>query len=175
MLNHILLPLDGSPLAEQALVYARNILAPDGKLTIVCAVDLPELVPNSFYPMVSASVSGLATDEKGRYTYNPQDLIRMAGAYIDQFVTPLRNTTTYDIKVITEIEEPAELIVKTANAQQVEAIVMSTHGRSGLSRWLFGSVTTKVLNAAPCPVFVIPSRVLKENAEKAQAETLELV
>lgn len=174
MLNHILLPLDGSPLAEQALVYARNILAPDGKLTIVCAVDLPELVPNSFYPMVSASVGGLATDENGRFTYNPQDLIRMAGAYIDQFVTPL-HTTAYEIETIIEIEEPAELIVKTAKAGQVEAIVMSTHGRSGLSRWLFGSVTTKVLNAAPCPVFVIPSRVLKENAEKTQAETLEAV
>lgn len=175
MLKHILLPLDGSPLAEQALAYARDILAPDGRLTIVCAVDLPELVPNSFYPMVSASVGGLATDEKGRYTYNPQDLIRMAQAYIDQIVTPLRNTTAYEIETIIEIDEPAELIVKTAKVQHVDAIVMSTHGRSGLSRWLFGSVTTKILNAAPCPVFVIPSRFLKENAEKTQAEALEAV
>lgn len=175
MLKHILLPLDGSPLAEQALAYVRDILAPDGRLTIVCAVDLPELVPNSFYPMVSASMGGVETDVKGRYTYNPQEMIRMARGYVDQFITPLRNTAGYQIETIIEIEEPAELIVKTAKANYVDAIVMSTHGRSGLSRWLFGSVTTKVLNAAPCPVFVIPSRVLKENAEEAQAETLEAV
>lgn len=175
MLDHVLLPLDGSPLAEQALSYARKVLAPNGKLTVVCAVDLPELVPNSFYPMVSSSMGGIVTDENTRYTYNPQDLLRMARAYVDQVIAPLGDNSEYEIEIIVEVDEPAGLIVKTAKTAQVEAIVMSTHGRSGISRWLFGSVTTKVLNAAPCPVFVIPSRYLQENAEKVQAAALENV
>lgn len=169
MLNHILVPLDGSPLAEQALPYARRILAPDGRLTLVCAVDLPDVMPHSFYPMVNASLGSVTVDST-RYGYDPAEFVRMARAYIDQVIAPLRATTTFTFDVIVEVSEPAELVVRTAKAAGVEAIVMCTHGRSGLSRWLFGSVTTKVLNAAPCPVFVIPSRQLQAQAE-ASAQT----
>ena len=48
-------------------------------------------------------------------------------------------------------------------------IVMSTHGRSGLSRVLFGSVTLKVLENALMPVLVVPNRERVEVAEKVEA------
>ena len=47
-------------------------------------------------------------------------------------------------------------IVERAENEQIDLIVMSSHGRSGLSRMLIGSVTDKVLRMAPCPVLVIP-------------------
>ena len=62
-----------------------------------------------------------------------------------------------------EAGDPATVIVETAQKLHVDAIVMSTHGRSGLSRWLFGSVTQKVLAASCCPVFVIPAKVTEES------------
>jgi len=67
-----------------------------------------------------------------------------------------KNDLTVAIDV--QIGEPADVIIAAAEKYHVEAIVMSTHGRSGFSRWLFGSVTNKVLAAKPCPVYVVPSK-----------------
>jgi len=52
-------------------------------------------------------------------------------------------------------------IVERAENEQIDMIVMSSHGRSGLSRMMIGSVTDKVLRMAPCPVLVVPLE--KEN------------
>jgi nucleotide-binding universal stress UspA family protein len=48
-----------------------------------------------------------------------------------------------------------ESVLSIAETEAVDLIVMSTHGRSGLSRWVYGSVAAKVLQAAPCPVFLV--------------------
>jgi nucleotide-binding universal stress UspA family protein len=63
------------------------------------------------------------------------------------------------------LEGPAaEEIIDLACREQVDLIVMCTHGRSGLSRWIYGSVANKVLQHAPCPVFLVKA------AEKASSE-----
>lgn len=173
MLNHILVPLDGSPLAEQGLVYARKLLASGGKLTVVCAVDQPEISPYGYYPMVSASFGAMAVED-ARQAYTPMDYLKMARAYLDQVLVPLREGGAFVVETVAEFDNPAELIVRVAKERMVEAICMSTHGRSGLSRWLFGSVTTKVLNATPCPVFVIPSRYIDElQIDSAESQVVE--
>jgi nucleotide-binding universal stress UspA family protein len=51
-----------------------------------------------------------------------------------------------------------EAILKAAETEAVDLIVMSTHGRSGLSRWVYGSVAAKVLQAAPCPIFLVRAK-----------------
>ena len=51
--------------------------------------------------------------------------------------------------------DPAMRILHYAEANHMDLIVMSTHGRTGLSRWVYGSVANKVLQAAPCPVMVV--------------------
>jgi nucleotide-binding universal stress UspA family protein len=51
--------------------------------------------------------------------------------------------------------QPAEEIIDYAKDQDADLIVMCTHGRSGLGRWIFGSVTEKVLRGAKTPVLVI--------------------
>ena len=55
------------------------------------------------------------------------------------------------------IEQPFGAIVDCAEKENVDLIVMSSHGRTGLSRMLIGSVTDKILRGAPCPVLVVPS------------------
>lgn len=50
---------------------------------------------------------------------------------------------------------PADLIVRTARSRRADLIVMGTHGRSGLSRFLLGSVAARIITMAPCPVLTV--------------------
>jgi nucleotide-binding universal stress UspA family protein len=66
---------------------------------------------------------------------------------------------------------PSKGIVEIAKEEQVDLIVMGTHGRRGLSRVLMGSVAEDVVRRAPCPVLTLkPSQEVLEAAEKAKAE-----
>lgn len=60
------------------------------------------------------------------------------------------------MRQIVEGGQPFGAIVDCAEKEGVDLIVMSSHGRSGLSRMLIGSVTDKILRGAPCPVLVVP-------------------
>lgn len=149
MLKHVLVPLDGSQLAEDALQHAINILGTDGKITLISAVEVPEVPIYGYYPPATIP----------DYDAAKADLLPQARAYLDGIAQNIkRQHPNLHIATEAEIGEPAEIITTVAEKHHVDAIVMSTHGRSGLSRWLFGSVTNKVLSAKPCPVYVIPSQ-----------------
>jgi nucleotide-binding universal stress UspA family protein len=60
------------------------------------------------------------------------------------------------MRQVVDAGQPFGAIVDCAEKEAVDLIVMSSHGRSGLSRMLIGSVTDKVLRGAPCPVLVVP-------------------
>lgn len=147
MLNHVLVPLDGSKLAEEALPHALNILAPGGKITLLSAVDVPEVPMYGYYPPTTVP----------DYEAANQELLPQARTYLENIARQL-GQDNIQIALEAQIGDPAEVITEAAGKYHVDAIVMSTHGRSGLGRWLFGSVTQKVLSAKPCPVYVIPSR-----------------
>jgi nucleotide-binding universal stress UspA family protein len=146
MLTHILVPLDGSQLAEESLSYARQIVDPKGRITLVTAVDMPEVASYAYYPAVSLP----------KYEQVIEDMLPAARHYLEGIATQL-NDGKLTVAFEAHMGNPAEVICETAEKHHVDAIVMSTHGRSGLSRWLLGSVTNKVLSAKPCPVFVVPS------------------
>ncbi|MGE5215691.1 MAG: universal stress protein [Chloroflexota bacterium] len=61
------------------------------------------------------------------------------------------------IRQIVDPGQPYGAIVSCAENEQIDLIVISSHGRTGLSRMLIGSVTDKVLRGAPCPILVVPS------------------
>ena len=63
-------------------------------------------------------------------------------------------TCTLQTQVI-EGNDAAAVIVDTAEAEAVDLIAMSTHGRTGLKRWVYGSVTEKVLRGARCSMLII--------------------
>jgi nucleotide-binding universal stress UspA family protein len=163
MLYHILVPLDGSQLAEQALEYAQSIVSSDGRITLLTVVEIAQLpLPEPAVQSIGA-VAILANPwaptphERQQAVLIQAQTISDAENYLQQVASRLRTST---LRVETSVQsrvQPAEAIVQTAAGLYVDAIVMATHGRSGLSRWLMGSVTHKVLNAPPCPVFVVPS------------------
>ncbi len=147
MLKHVLVPLDGSQLAQEAIEYALDIVSPDGKITLVCAVDMPDMLVYGYYPPVTAP----------DYEATKNELLPYAKNYVEGIVKDLAH---YGITIQHQVQigDPATVITEAAEKLNVDAIVMSTHGRSGISRFLFGSVTNKVLEAKICPVFVVPSK-----------------
>ncbi len=153
MLQHVLVPLDGSSLAEEALAYARQIVGAGAKITLLTVVDIPEYPIYYYYPapMVSRDMESAET----------KDLLKQASEYLEKMAATLQSDEI-TVRIEAQVGQSAPVIVETAAKDQVDAIVMSTHGRSGLGRWLFGSVTNKVLETASCPVFVIPGKKLQQ-------------
>jgi nucleotide-binding universal stress UspA family protein len=147
MLNHILVPLDGSTLAESALPEAKRILAANGQITLVSAVEMPQTPLYSFdVPMTIAAASRETIEELFKHMHE----------YLEKVATDLR-LEGYQVHPVTSMGDPATVIMETAQKKHVDAIVICTHGRSGISRWLFGSVTNKVLGGALCPIYVVPN------------------
>lgn len=150
MLKNVLVPLDGSTLAERALDYARQITEPGGTITLLTALDVPEYSVATFY------TTGVIAEPQNALT-RMDKLIPQARSYLESVAESLKDGGWY-VRMEPIIGDAATVIVEQADKLAVEAIVMSTHGRSGFSRWLFGSVTQKVLECAHCPVFVVPIR-----------------
>lgn len=139
MFKKILVPLDGSSFAEEALPYARELAACDNAEIILARVDEPyEPPPGSF---VAA-------------TAIPEVVQLAAGEYLEQIVSRLQlaglrvSSAVLDGKV-------HEALLKFAKSEGVDLIVMSTHGRTGLSRLLMGSVAEQVVHGAHCPVLLV--------------------
>lgn len=68
---------------------------------------------------------------------------------------------------------PAEEIIRIANEEKVDLIVIATRGRTGFDRLVFGSVAEKVVRLAPCPVLTISSRLLAEAKKETTEEKRE--
>ncbi len=144
MLKHILVPLDRSAISEQALAYARRVVDPDGCLTLITAVDPPSPAVTNLFP------------EPAEFRAMHLDLLEDAEIYLEDKRDVVKDAVA---QVVCEAHAgpPAQAILEVASDLAVDAIVMTTHGRTGINRWIFGSVTQKVLAEATCPVFVIPT------------------
>lgn len=147
MLKRILVPLDGSALAETALPYAQQIIEDGGEITLLMIDDHTPILMGDATFFISSTESAVAQQEEA--------LLKHAEDYLARITTQLAGSKL-KIESMVVKGSPADEIVDIAKSMPIDAIVMSTHGRTGLSRWLLGSVTQKVLGVAPCPVFVIP-------------------
>jgi nucleotide-binding universal stress UspA family protein len=151
-LSTVLIPLDGSELAEKALPTATGI-ATHLKLKIVLVRALVRFffeVPEPVLPVF------------GTHIPNPKELWAQAGAaatdYLNEKAARLRAQGLSDVSSVL-IESGAEgapaAIIDLAKRTADSLVVMSTHGRSGIGRWLLGSVTERVIRHSSVPVLVI--------------------
>jgi nucleotide-binding universal stress UspA family protein len=161
MFNQVLVPLDGSPLAEKALPYAQAILSPQGRLTLLSVVDIPRVA----FP-ISPSPP-LLRAEIEHYQTHPQARLAAAESYLQHIAEGLADARAQIDTLTVVAEEVASTIIKVCNDLAIEVLVIATHGHSGLDRWLLGSVTQKVLQIAPCPILVIPSKVAANRMDRA--------
>ncbi|MCB0037404.1 MAG: universal stress protein, partial [Anaerolineales bacterium] len=141
MFKKVLVPLDGSPLAEQALAIAATFSEEIVLLQVPVGQDaLTTAVTGGDLPMFVSALDDDSMAEAEQYLTNTAAKWRRANLAVETKV---------------EVGEAAHTIVDVAAAEEVELIVMSTHGRSGVRRILFGSVTEAVLKHAPCPVLAL--------------------
>jgi nucleotide-binding universal stress UspA family protein len=150
MLSLVLVTLDGSDLAEKALDYATQIVAPEGHIVLLSVVDVPDYPIYSAYPLT-------VTYNTPDYVEIVEEMMSAAQEYIEKIADGVRSQG-FKVKTIVKAGNPVNTILEQIQEEKVDAIVISTHGRSGLSRWLFGSVTQKILQAMPCPVIVVPGK-----------------
>lgn len=154
MLDMVLVPLDGSHLAESALEHAVKIVGPDGTLILLTVLQTPEYPIYDFYPMTTTMAQ--------KYDKTVSDALPRAKEYLAGVAASIEKKSRLRVSYFAEIGDPSEVIVKLAQEHHVQAICMSTHGRSGFSRWLFGSVTAKVLATGYCPVYVVPAQQMEK-------------
>ena len=151
MLDHILVTLDGSELSEKAIQYARQIVNPTGTITLLSVIDIPA---NEVYPVYEMGILPPMYTEK-----QLMETETHAREYLWRIASKLEKSMGVQVSVECIVGEPSTVIVDQAKSLDVDAVVMSTHGRSGINRWIYGSVTRKVLDMLPCPIFVVPGRV----------------
>jgi nucleotide-binding universal stress UspA family protein len=142
MYKHILVPLDGSALAEQAMTEARKLISPETTITLFQVIRLPLPVMS---PDVGLSMPVIEMDE----------LMNEAMAYLNKVAAELVAEGITARCEVVEADNVADAITDYARKHSVDLIVKTTHGRGGLSRLVFGSVAEGVVRHAPCPVLLI--------------------
>jgi nucleotide-binding universal stress UspA family protein len=148
MYRRILVPLDGSKLAECALPYAEA-LAKGCDTEKVILVSVTERVQGyrAFEDPSQPLGQRLVPEAFGKKE-------KQAQRYLDRIAKAME---AKGINVSTEVLlwKPAEAIVGYAKQSGCDLIIMASHGRSGVSRWAHGSVADKVLRGSPVPVLMV--------------------
>lgn len=141
MFSRILLPQDGSPLAEQALPRAAA-LDERFQAELILLKVLVLLASNLNLPPGAVKKAKIATRE-------------LARDYLKRIASARLQDTDLPITAVTLDGRPHKEIIRFAETEQVDLIVMCTRGFSGISRWLKGSVSDRVVRGTSKPVLLI--------------------
>ncbi len=145
----ILIPLDGSEIGEAALPYVEELVS---KLSPRLKVELTLL------QVVSLLTHYVAAGElMTPISYTDKEMAQLqqqARNYLNKVGKGIKSKKV-SVKVRVRVGNAAEEIIKAADEINVDLIAMSTHGRHGISRWAFGSVTDKVLHGSHKPILVV--------------------
>ncbi|MFT3697080.1 MAG: universal stress protein [Kofleriaceae bacterium] len=137
----ILVPTDLGEGADAALDYACDLARPFGaRIHLVSAITIPALgVPELGVAMTGSVVDGMMAD-----TLHGLEAIIERNKERGAFAKPILKSG-----------DPVDIINETAAEVGADMIVMTTHGRTGVARWLLGSVTEQVVRTSPIPVLTI--------------------
>jgi nucleotide-binding universal stress UspA family protein len=152
VVRRVLIPLDGSALAEQVLEPALALgAATQAEYTLLRVVQ--PMIPGGHIP-ASAKVSGLREPLLKQLQALHRQESTEAQEYLERIAERLRaRALTVQTRVVSQ-ERPATAILEDASAHGADLIALATHGRGGLKRLLLGSVADKVLRGGATPVLV---------------------
>jgi nucleotide-binding universal stress UspA family protein len=141
--KHVIVPLDGSPLAECVLPHLNNFGTEIGEVELVrvaCPIELH-------------FKAALPFDARDEEKLNQAE-VKEAGEYLQRVKSKLES---WGLKVTTTvlIGQVADTLAEYLHKKEPDLLMLATHGRSGPSRWIWGSVADKVLRSSDIPVFLI--------------------
>jgi nucleotide-binding universal stress UspA family protein len=146
MYKKMLVPLDGSELSECSLEHVKAIASG-------CRV--PEIV-------LLRVVEPLSAETVSAFAMAGDDLLRKAEldnqTEAKNYMVQIKNKLVNDglaVEAVVVDGRAAEEILDYAQSNEVDLIVMATHGKTGISRWFFGSVAQKVLQHSAVPVLIV--------------------
>ena len=151
----ILVPLDGSEFAAKALPHAEAVAR-----SMTAELILLQVLPVSDIPASDPTISPVDAESMDLYVDHHQSE-QMQSVLVGNAHESLLKTIEVsigedvDVRPVVEIGSPTGVIIDYVRDNNIDLVVMSTHARIGLPRWVFGSVAIKVLQAAPCPVLLI--------------------
>ncbi|ELY93645.1 MULTISPECIES: universal stress protein [Natrialba] len=141
MPDNVLVPLDGSPLAERALMYALETF-PNATITTIYVI-------NPIDSVIDVEAGGLPVAEDW------YDAAQDRATEIHTTATDLAAEHDIVLDTVTEVGKPAREILDYVADNGIDQIVMGSHGRSGLDRTFLGSVAETVTRRAQIPVTII--------------------
>lgn len=154
----ILLPLDGTPLAETAIPVARqfaqNTNATIHLIRVVESHDTEEGLTTSHASLDLDDIEG-------------QPISQQAACYLERIQLQLQLAGITSRRQVAK-GDPAGVIARIAHAENVDLIVMSTHGRTGVERMVYGSVVSRVINNTVCPLLLMRGKVSVDACERIE-------
>jgi len=144
MYKKILVPLDGSKVAEGVLPHAKSLAYSEGAELILLTVAANPAMDFVF------SDPGLAQDAVSEQEEKSK-------TYISKVEDGLK-TEGFRVSTLLRIGSVAEVILGVAEEVQADVIAMSTHGRTGPARWLLGSIAERVVHNSNIPVLLIRAK-----------------
>jgi nucleotide-binding universal stress UspA family protein len=156
-IKRIVLPLDGSPLGEGALPVAIELAS-----RLKVPIHLLRVIEFAYF-LTPISPVGVRTNE---YQETVSEIQAGVRTYLEGIVSRLQDQgVTADWTIL----EGSPFFAIGGTTQPDDLIVMTSHGRSGVMRWLLGSVAEKLVREAPAPVLLVPSP--GREAEQTEAES----
>jgi len=154
----ILIPVDFSPYATQALLIAADIAERFGSSFIVLHVIARDMglyamqqhLERRGTPATATGDREVSDEEVERLLVDQREQVYQT---LQTFLPP--RLAKYPVELRVVVGSPFERIIETAAHDQIALIVMGTHGRTGLSRLAAGSVAERVVRLAPCPVLTV--------------------
>jgi nucleotide-binding universal stress UspA family protein len=140
--QRILVPLDGSPMAEKILPVVTSVARALGAELVLFQVPI-------------AHVSGWMT---GEWYLPVQGVLETAEEDAEAYLSGVADRLAQEgleVSRATAIGSVANCIIEYAEANRVDLVAMSTHGRTGLARWALGSVADRVLRAGSTPILLV--------------------
>ena len=147
IITTVLVPVDFSACSRAALLWAAEVAEPFGANVDVLHVWEPPRHAMSEY----AFETGRIGTSLAEFSHT------QAGDLMREFLTILEARGLGDVRGRLDIGDPVSTILRIAESDRYDLVVMGTHGRTGLAHLLLGSVAEKVVRRAPCPVLTIRS------------------
>ncbi len=163
-MNTILVPLDGSEFSAQVMDAVKRFLTPQHNALILYRVGATVeghvgLPPRPIGTGIDVPMYDSARDieRENHPIYASQEADTRRAALMDE-LEPLAQTLRaagYTVHVEADLGHPAEMIIERTRRDDIALVAMTSHGRSGISRLLFGSVAEQIVRHVDVPVLIL--------------------